>query len=103
MASEVAGAGGQQQALDGSNPAVERLRQLIGGGGQESSDGWSRCWQEGVTPWDLSQPTPAVVKLVHSGTLPAGDATTVLVPGCGAVCSIYISPSSDSPSLFVLK
>ncbi|EEC76504.1 hypothetical protein OsI_14271 [Oryza sativa Indica Group] len=95
MASEVAGAGGQQQALDGSNPAVERLRQLIGGGGQESSDGWSRCWQEGVTPWDLSQPTPAVVKLVHSGTLPAGDATTVLVPGYDVV-------ALSSPGRFVV-
>lgn len=41
----------------------------------------------GVTPWDLGHPTPAVVELVNSGTLP-GDGTTtttVLVPGCGAV------------------
>ncbi|XP_006652014.1 probable thiol methyltransferase 2 [Oryza brachyantha] len=79
---DVAGAG-RQQALDGSNPAVARLRELIGG--HESTAGWSRCWEEGVTPWDLGQPTPAVVELVQSGTLPAaGDATTVLVPGCGA-------------------
>jgi len=50
------------------------------------ADGWRRCWEEGVTPWDLGQPTPAVVDLVNSGTLPGGDrATTVLVPGCGAV------------------
>lgn len=80
-AGSVAGAG---QVLDGSNPVVARLRQLIGG--SDSSDGWSRCWEEGVTPWDLGQPTPAVVKLVQSGTLPSSSssATTVLVPGCGA-------------------
>ncbi|CAN6297081.1 unnamed protein product [Urochloa humidicola] len=72
------------QVLDASNPAVVRVRQLIGGRQQEySPDGWSRCWEEGVTPWDLGQPTPAVVELVKSGTLPGGGAT-VLVPGCGA-------------------
>uniref|UniRef100_A0A0E0D9G9 Thiol methyltransferase 2 n=1 Tax=Oryza meridionalis TaxID=40149 RepID=A0A0E0D9G9_9ORYZ len=94
---DVAG-GGRQQILDGSNPAVARLRQLIGGG-QESSDGWSRCWEEGVTPWDLGQPTPAVVELVHSGTLPAGDATTVLVPGCG---SGYDVVALSGPGRFVV-
>ncbi|XP_039825415.1 probable thiol methyltransferase 2 isoform X4 [Panicum virgatum] len=72
-------AGGQ--VLDASNPAVARVRQLIGGL-EYSQDGWSRCWEEGVTPWDLGQPTPAVVELAKSGTLP-GDAATVLVPGCG--------------------
>ncbi|KAF8708757.1 hypothetical protein HU200_030144 [Digitaria exilis] len=77
----VAGAG---QVLNSSNPAVVRVRQLIGGRGPEySPDGWSRCWEEGVTPWDLGQPTPAVVELAKSGTLP-GDAATILVPGCGA-------------------
>ncbi|CAL4937041.1 unnamed protein product [Urochloa decumbens] len=71
------------QVLDGSNPAVARVRQLVGGRQEYSPDGWSRCWEEGVTPWDLGQPTPAVVELVKSGTLP-GDGATVLVPGCGA-------------------
>ncbi|CAL4928348.1 unnamed protein product [Urochloa decumbens] len=71
------------QVLDGSNPAVARVRQLIGGRQEYCPDGWSRCWEEGVTPWDLGQPTPAVVELVKSGTLPGGGAT-VLVPGCGA-------------------
>ncbi|PAN44064.1 hypothetical protein PAHAL_9G014300 [Panicum hallii] len=74
-------AGGQ--VLDASNPAVARVRQLICGP-EYSQDGWSRCWEEGVTPWDLGQPTPAVVQLAKSGTLPSGDAATVLVPGCGA-------------------
>ncbi|KAM3280101.1 hypothetical protein ACQJBY_047098 [Aegilops geniculata] len=72
------GAAGVGQVLDGSNPAIVRLRQLVDG--PQSSEGWRRCWEQGVTPWDLGQPTPAVVKLVQSGTLPAGN---VLVPGCG--------------------
>ncbi|VAH97010.1 hypothetical protein VPH35_068327 [Triticum aestivum] len=75
-----AGGFGVGQVLDGSNPAIVRLRQLVDG--PQSSEGWRRCWEQGVTPWDLGQPTPVVVKLVQSGTLPAGGAT-VLVPGCG--------------------
>ncbi|KAI4986589.1 hypothetical protein ZWY2020_019219 [Hordeum vulgare] len=74
------GAAGVGQVLDGSNPAIVRLRQLVDG--PQSSEGWRRCWEQGVTPWDLGEPTPAVVKLVQSGTLPGGGAT-VLVPGCG--------------------
>ncbi|KAG8061753.1 hypothetical protein GUJ93_ZPchr0003g16717 [Zizania palustris] len=88
---------GQQQVLDGSNPVVARLRQLIAG--QVSTAGWSRCWEEGVTPWDLGQPTPAVVRLVQSGTLPAGDATTVLVPGCGTGYDVV---ALSSPGRFVV-
>lgn len=72
------GVAGVGQVLDGSNPAIVRLRELVDG--PQSSDGWRRCWEQGVTPWDLGEPTPAVVKLVQSGTLPAGS---VLVPGCG--------------------
>uniref|UniRef100_A0ACD5WDR1 Uncharacterized protein n=1 Tax=Avena sativa TaxID=4498 RepID=A0ACD5WDR1_AVESA len=64
--------------LDASNPGIVRMRQLVDG--QQYADGWSKCWEQGVTPWDLGEPTPAVVKLAQSGTLPAG---TVLVPGCG--------------------
>lgn len=75
-AGRVAGTG----PLDASNPAIVRMRQLVDG--NQSADGWSKCWEQGVTPWDLGEPTPAVVKLVKSGTLPAGGAT-VLVPGCG--------------------
>ncbi|KAL6909545.1 hypothetical protein ACP4OV_001826 [Aristida adscensionis] len=71
-----AGAGGH----DSSNPAMARLRELFGS--PDASGGWRRCWEEGVTPWDLGEPTPAVVELARSGTLPGGGAT-VLVPGCG--------------------
>ncbi|KAG8061754.1 hypothetical protein GUJ93_ZPchr0003g17856 [Zizania palustris] len=94
---DMTGAAGQQQVLDGSNPVVARLRQLIAG--QVSTAGWSRCWEEGVTPWDLGQPTPAVVRLVQSGTLPAGDATTVLVPGCGTGYDVV---ALSSPGRFVV-
>lgn len=46
------------------------------------SDGWEKCWDKGLTPWDLGRPTPVVLQLVQSGTLPKGR---VLVPGCGMV------------------
>nr|BAJ94166.1 predicted protein [Hordeum vulgare subsp. vulgare] len=45
---EAAGVG---QVLDGSNPAIVRLRQLVDG--PQSSEGWRRCWEQGVTPWDV--------------------------------------------------
>ncbi|KAF3684554.1 putative thiol methyltransferase 2-like isoform X3 [Capsicum annuum] len=43
--------------------------------------GWDKCWEKGVTPWDLGQPTPILVHLHQTGTLPKGRA---LVPGCGS-------------------
>ncbi|KAM7486454.1 hypothetical protein LguiA_002463 [Lonicera macranthoides] len=43
--------------------------------------GWEKCWDEGVTPWDLGQPTPIIVHLHRIGALPKGRA---LVPGCGS-------------------
>lgn len=85
------------QVLDGSNQAVARVQQLIGGP-EYCQDGWSRCWEEGVTPWDLGQPTPAVVELAKSGTLP-GDAATVLVPGCGAGYDVV---ALSGPGRFVI-
>ncbi|KAF5950446.1 hypothetical protein HYC85_012439 [Camellia sinensis] len=45
------------------------------------SDGWEKCWQLGLTPWDLGQPTPVMVHLHQAGALPKGRA---LVPGCGS-------------------
>lgn len=47
-----------------------------------SSAGWEKCWEQGLTPWDLGQATPIVVHLHQSGALPKGRA---LVPGCGTV------------------
>ncbi|RWV83663.1 hypothetical protein GW17_00054700 [Ensete ventricosum] len=46
-----------------------------------SIDGWEKCWEEGLTPWDLGKATPAVLQLVETGSLPRGR---VLVPGCGS-------------------
>lgn len=59
------------------NPKVTRLRQLVN---PNSQDGWEKCWEEGVTPWDTGQPTPLLLNLVQSGSLPKGR---ILVPGCG--------------------
>ncbi|GAV67149.1 TPMT domain-containing protein [Cephalotus follicularis] len=64
-----------------SNPRVNKLQQLI------HSDpsayqvvGWEKSWEQGVTPWDLGQPTPVILHLLKAGALPKGRA---LVPGCG--------------------
>ncbi|KAJ3708233.1 hypothetical protein LUZ61_011938 [Rhynchospora tenuis] len=61
-----------------SNPKVSRLREVIGSA--VTSDGWEKSWGEGITPWDLGQPTPVVVHLVQTQSVPKGR---VLVPGCG--------------------
>ncbi|GAB4858949.1 Probable thiol methyltransferase 2, variant 4 [Ancistrocladus abbreviatus] len=45
------------------------------------NSGWEKCWEEGVTPWDLGQPTPILQHLLQTGSLPMGSA---LVPGCGS-------------------
>ncbi len=44
--------------------------------------GWEQNWTEGVTPWDLQGPTPALLTLLKNAELPKGRA---LVPGCGSV------------------
>ncbi|XP_039157401.1 probable thiol methyltransferase 2 isoform X2 [Eucalyptus grandis] len=43
-------------------------------------DGWEKCWEQGLTPWDLGKPTPILQQLHQMGALPKGRA---LVPGCG--------------------
>ncbi|KAF5733951.1 thiol methyltransferase 2-like isoform X3 [Tripterygium wilfordii] len=45
------------------------------------SGGWDRCWEEGLTPWDLGKPTPILLHLHKTGALRKGRA---LVPGCGS-------------------
>ncbi|CAL2275576.1 unnamed protein product [Prunus armeniaca] len=59
-------------------PAVDKLQQLLSTGGGGS--GWDKCWEQGLTPWDLGQPTPVIAHLHRQGALPKGRA---LVPGCG--------------------
>ncbi|KAJ1703755.1 hypothetical protein LUZ63_003534 [Rhynchospora breviuscula] len=61
-----------------SNPNVSRLREVIGSA--DTSNGWEKSWEEGITPWDLGMPTPVVVHLVQTQVIPKGR---VLVPGCG--------------------
>lgn len=48
--------------------------------------GWEKCWEQGVTPWDLGRPTPIILHLHQTGALPKGRA---LVPGCGSVSYFF--------------
>ncbi|KAL6971853.1 putative thiol methyltransferase 2 [Sarracenia purpurea var. burkii] len=61
-----------------SNPNVNRMQEIVH---SDSSDGWEKCWDQGLTPWDLGQPTPVMLHLHQTGALPKGRA---LVPGCGS-------------------
>ncbi|XP_057956887.1 thiocyanate methyltransferase 1-like isoform X8 [Malania oleifera] len=63
-----------------SNPKVHQMQQLVYSG-STGSGGWEKCWEEGLTPWDLGCPTPIVTHLNQIGALPMGR---VLVPGCGS-------------------
>ncbi|KAL2455528.1 putative thiol methyltransferase 1 [Forsythia ovata] len=47
----------------------------------KNHDGWDKCWEQGLTPWDLGQHTPVLVHLCNSGALPKGR---TLIPGCGS-------------------
>ncbi|XP_057956889.1 probable thiol methyltransferase 2 isoform X10 [Malania oleifera] len=83
-----------------SNPKVHQMQQLVYSG-STGSGGWEKCWEEGLTPWDLGCPTPIVTHLNQIGALPMGR---VLVPGCGSVSgSLFFGPgselSSSSPSI----
>ncbi|KAJ6841358.1 putative thiol methyltransferase 2 isoform X2 [Iris pallida] len=62
-----------------SNPKVTKFRQLMSN--HNPTDGWQKSWEEGLTPWDLGQPTPIILHLLQTGTLPEGR---VLIPGCGS-------------------
>ncbi|XP_020089873.1 thiocyanate methyltransferase 1-like isoform X1 [Ananas comosus] len=78
-----------------ANPKVARLRELVSAG-DATADGWEKCWDKGLTPWDLGRPTPVVPQLVQSGTLPKGR---VLVPGCGLGYDVV---AFASPGRFVV-
>lgn len=45
-----------------------------------------------MTPWDLGQPTPVVLHLLQTGSLPKGQ---VLVPGCGTGYDVVAMASPD--------
>ncbi|XP_057956880.1 thiocyanate methyltransferase 1-like isoform X2 [Malania oleifera] len=75
-----------------SNPKVHQMQQLVYSG-STGSGGWEKCWEEGLTPWDLGCPTPIVTHLNQIGALPMGR---VLVPGCGSVSgSLFFGPGSE--------
>ncbi|KAI3916861.1 hypothetical protein MKW98_014322 [Papaver atlanticum] len=57
---------------------VEKMQGILD---EDSTGGWDKCWEQGLTPWDLGQPTPVLLQLLDKETLPKGR---VLVPGCGA-------------------
>ncbi|CAH9120864.1 unnamed protein product, partial [Cuscuta epithymum] len=43
-----------------SNPKVDRFHEIVHA---DPTDGWEKCWEERLTPWDLGQPTPVLVHL----------------------------------------
>ncbi|KAG8661504.1 hypothetical protein MANES_01G010300v8 [Manihot esculenta] len=59
-------------------PEVNQVQEILV---TNSFGGWEKCWEQGLTPWDLGQPTPALLHLHHTGSLPKGR---TLVPGCGS-------------------
>ncbi|KAE8723953.1 Thiocyanate methyltransferase 1 [Hibiscus syriacus] len=46
-----------------------------------------RSWNQGFTPWDLGRPTPIILHLHDTGSLPMGRA---LVPGCGTGYDVVV-------------
>ncbi|KAJ8439398.1 hypothetical protein Cgig2_021812 [Carnegiea gigantea] len=62
----------------GVSASVDKIRQFLN---SNPSGGWERCWEEGLTPWDLGRPTPILEHLIQTKSIPDGRA---LVPGCGS-------------------
>ncbi|XP_022925292.1 probable thiol methyltransferase 2 isoform X1 [Cucurbita moschata] len=58
----------------------------------DHTGGWETCWEQGLTPWDLGQPTPVISHLCAMGDLPNGRA---LVPGCGSGYDVVQMASSE--------
>ncbi|XP_038678869.1 probable thiol methyltransferase 2 isoform X2 [Tripterygium wilfordii] len=75
------GMGKKSNTTNQVNPRVDKLQQVLN---SDSSGGWDRCWEEGLTPWDLGKPTPILLHLHKTGALRKGRA---LVPGCGSLSS----------------
>ncbi|KAH0449184.1 hypothetical protein IEQ34_022984 [Dendrobium chrysotoxum] len=88
-----AGEGNEPSMDPNLNPRVARVRQLMSSG---SADGWEKCWEEGVTPWDLGQTTPIITDLIQTGEFPEGR---ILVPGCGTGYDVV---AMASPVRFVV-
>ncbi|XP_068635503.1 probable thiol methyltransferase 2 [Aristolochia californica] len=76
-----------------ANPRIVEMQQSIE---DNPEDGWDKCWEKEITPWDLGRPQPIIVHLLNSGTLPKGRA---LIPGCG---SGYDVAAIAAPDRFVV-
>ncbi|KAG7348516.1 thiopurine S-methyltransferase [Nitzschia inconspicua] len=64
---------------------VHRVRQVFQESKRDSStiDPWERLWRDGLTPWDLGGPTPALLSEVQQR--PNRHLwRTALLPGCGS-------------------
>ncbi|KAI8537159.1 hypothetical protein RHMOL_Rhmol09G0004100 [Rhododendron molle] len=60
------------------DPNATKMAQVVQ---SDPSGGWQKCWEQGLTPWDLGKPTPVLVHLHQTGALPKGR---TLIPGCGS-------------------
>ncbi|KAL9240725.1 hypothetical protein vseg_014911 [Gypsophila vaccaria] len=74
-------------------PGVDMIREFVH---SDPFGGWNKCWEEGLSPWDLGQPTPILQHLVRNDVLLKGRA---LVPGCG---SGYDVVTLASPERYVV-
>ncbi|XP_068635083.1 thiocyanate methyltransferase 1-like [Aristolochia californica] len=84
---------GKRSYAPSENPNIVATQEKLDG---NSTDGWDRCWEQGITPWDVGHAQPIIVHLLNSGTLPKGRA---LIPGCG---SGYDVVAIASPERFVV-
>ncbi|XP_043721549.1 probable thiol methyltransferase 2 [Telopea speciosissima] len=71
------------------NPTNNKVEELLQG---DPEGGWDKCWEQGLTPWDLKQPTPVFLHLHQADALPRGRA---LVPGCGTGYDVVAIASPD--------
>ncbi|KAK9725283.1 hypothetical protein RND81_05G133800 [Saponaria officinalis] len=75
------------------SPAVDMIQEYVN---SDPLGGWDKCWEEGLSPWDLGKPTPILQHLVRNDILPKGR---TLVPGCG---SGYDVVTLASPERYVI-
>ncbi|CAL1404738.1 unnamed protein product [Linum trigynum] len=68
---------------------VNSMQRLLS---SDSSGGWEKCWELGLTPWDLGRVTPVITHLHQAGVLPKGRA---LVPGCGTGYDVVAMACSE--------
>ncbi|KAF6162339.1 hypothetical protein GIB67_008468 [Kingdonia uniflora] len=69
--------------------SVDKMQQLVN---NDSTGGWEKCWEQGLTPWDLNEPTPILLDLLQKGSIPSGR---VLVPGCGSGYDVVTMAGPD--------